>query len=134
MDPVQDAVLSTMPAQEFNNTDNKLMTLNDAHQELERQGLSCHFINDHLLVGVLSECRWEMTAKMDVVVFVHQLLGPLTLDRLLADLLELPSLVEQRIIVAGTTCPPFGAARARQVMVIYYAETISTEVVHEIVH
>lgn len=107
------------------------MTLDDAHQELERQDMSCDFMTDHPLVGDFSECRWEITGRMDVLVFVQQVPGSLTLDRLLADLKDLPSWVEQRHV--GGSCPPFGAARGRQVMLVYYAETITPEVVYEIV-
>lgn len=127
MDPANDAEVAEMLS-----GNNKLMTLNDARQELERQGMSCEFMTDHMLVGVLSECRWELTGKMDVLVFVQRVPGPLTLDRLMADLQLVPSWVAQRQFVGGR-CPPFGFAHARQVMLVYYAETIDREAMYEIV-
>lgn len=131
MDPVQQIEAAEVPQGDETGNNSKLMTLDDARQELERQGMSCDFMTDHLLVGVMSECRLEITGKMDVLVFVQQVPGALTLDRLLADLQVLPSWVDQHH--DGGSCPPFGAARARQVMLVYYAETIAPEVTYEIV-
>jgi hypothetical protein len=103
-------------------TNNKRMTLRDAQEELERQGLSCDYETDRLLVGVLSECRWTLCGKMDVMVFVHQAdEGVLTTERLVADRAALSDLIDDRY-VGG--CPPFGAARAIQAIVVYYADTI----------
>jgi cbb3-type cytochrome oxidase subunit 3 len=105
-----------------NLTNNKRMTLRDAKVELERQGLSCDYETDRLLVGVLSECRWSVQGKMDVMVFVHQVdEGVLTTERLVADRAALSDLIDDRY-VGG--CPPFGAARAIQAIVVYYADTI----------
>jgi hypothetical protein len=140
-DPVSEAVFYAMDEEEgvvgtrtgnsstnnnnsITNQSYKRMTLKDAQEELERQGfISCdnESTNTKLLVGVLSECRWSLTAKIDVMVFVHQVDGVLTAARLAADRLALPDLINDHF-VGG--CPPFGFARAVQVMVIYYAETI----------
>jgi hypothetical protein len=114
--------------------DNKRMTLDDARIELERQGLLCDWINDHMLAGVSSNCYWDLMAKLDHMVFVQQVPGHLTLDRLFADLKLVPFWVEQQEQqrkLSGT-CPPFGFSRGRQVILVYYADTVAQEVVYEI--
>jgi hypothetical protein len=101
---------------------NKVMTLDDARVELEREGLSCDLVANQRLVGVSSKCRWELTAKMDTVVFVQKVFGILTRQQFLADLKLLPSWIEEH--VGGNDCPPFGFAHARLVMLVYYADTV----------
>jgi hypothetical protein len=39
-----------------------------SHKEIEREVMSCDFVTDHRLVGVSSKYRWEITAKIDVLV------------------------------------------------------------------
>jgi hypothetical protein len=112
---------------------NKLMTLDDARVELESDGLSCDFVGDERLVGVSSTCRWEITARMDVVVFIQKVQGVLTHDRFLADLKLLPSWVEQ-LNVGANDCPPFGYAHSRHVMLVYYADTVEPVFGYEIRH
>jgi hypothetical protein len=129
------------PVPEQNNN-NKRMTLEDAHIELERQGFTCEWLNNqrnddqpinnnNMLAGFSSSCRWTLLAKLDLLVFVKQVPGQLTLDTFLADQKAIPSWVEEFEDVGGS-CPPFGFGRGRQVLLLYYAETISQEVVYEI--
>ncbi|KAG7351400.1 hypothetical protein IV203_010760 [Nitzschia inconspicua] len=108
----------------------KRMSLEDAHVELERQGLSCILINERLLVGVSSACRWDVRAKMEVLIFVQHIPGILTLEKVLQDLKALPSWVDQHHV--GGKCPPFGFGRARLKMLVYYADSVSLEAAHEI--
>jgi len=100
----------------------KKMTLEEARTALERQGFSC--VDDdeeqpNRLVGVLSECRWSMMAKMDVMVFVHHIQGNLTSDRIEQDLRALPDLVLDH---SRGGCPPFGASRGRIVLLVYLVD------------
>lgn len=97
----------------------KKMTLSEARAELEGRGFSCVDETPNLLVGVRSECRWGMMAKMDVMVFVNRVEGLLTVDRIESDLRRLPDLVQNHY-VGG--CPPFGANRAIMVLQIYLTD------------
>jgi hypothetical protein len=117
----------------MNNANKKVMTLVDAREKLEREGLSCDFVMDQLLVGVSSKCRWELTAKVDVMVFVQEVRGVLTRERFLEDLQLLPSWVKQ-LNVGGGDCPPLGFAHGRFVMLVYYAEAIDPGFGYEIRH
>lgn len=110
--------------------ENQRMTLEDARNELDQQGLSCDLINEDLLVGISSKCHWELSAKLDLLVFVQRVPGLLTLDWLIADLQSLPSWIDQNEV--GGKWPPFGFGRGRSVMLVYYAEAIAQEVVFEI--
>jgi hypothetical protein len=97
------------------------MTLPETRSALERHGFSC--VDDdetpNMLVGVLSECRWSMMAKMDVMVFVHHVEENLTIDRIEKDLSELPDLVQDHYV---GRCPPFGAARGRTILLVYLTD------------
>jgi hypothetical protein len=117
---------------EYHN-DNKVMTLDDARMELEREGMSCDFVTNQRLVGVSSKCRWVLTAKMDTVVIVQKVPGILTREKFLADLKLLPSWVEQHN-VGGNDCPPFGFGHGRLVMILYYADTVEPELGYQIRH
>jgi hypothetical protein len=110
----------------------KVMTLDDARVELERDGMSCEIATDQLLVGVSSRCRWETSSKMDVMVFVQKVPGVLTRERFLADLELLPSWVEE--YQAGGNCPPFGAGRAHLKFLVYYADSVESGFGYEIRH
>lgn len=127
---------TTMP------TTNKRMTLSDARTELERRGFSViveesnkqtSSVNSNpssssaavaaveLLVGVQSRWRWDLMARVDVMVFVHQVNDgdALTLERLEADLEELPSRVQDHF-VGGF--PPHGFSRATMILAVYLTD------------
>jgi len=118
---------------------NKRMTLSDARTELERRGFSV-IVEDEskhkqtssanpigtnpaasaglLLVGVQSRWRWDLLAKVDVMVFVHQVNDKdyLTLDRLEADLEEVPSRVQDHFVEGF---PPQGFSRGTMILAVY---------------
>ena len=121
---------------------NKRMTLSDARTELERRGFSV-IVEDEskhkqtssanpiginpaaaaglLLVGVQSRWRWDLLAKVDVMVFVHQVNDGdyLTLDRLEADLEEVPSRVQDHFV---EEFPPHGFSRGAMILVVYLTD------------
>ena len=121
---------------------NKRMTLSDARTELERRGFSV-IVEDEskhkqtssanpiginpaaaaglLLVGVQSRWRWDLLAKVDVMVFVHQVNDGdyLTLDRLEADLEEVPSRVQDHF---AEEFPPHGFSRGIMILVVYLTD------------
>jgi hypothetical protein len=77
---------------------NVKMTLADARTELESHGFvimdqSQELLSTHLLVGCLSECRWQSLMKVDTLVIVQELMqttdSPLTLGRIQEDLKKL---------------------------------------------
>jgi hypothetical protein len=117
----------------MNRNNNKVMTLDDARVELEKEGLSCDFVTDQRLVGVSSRCLWGTIAKVDFMIFVQKVSGVLTRQRYYADLKLLPSWVEQHN-VRGNDCPPFGFAHGRLVMLVYYADAIEQNLEYEIKH
>ena len=118
---------------------NKRMTLSDARTELERRGFSV-IVEDEskhkqtssaspnpaaaaglLLVGVQSRWRWDLLAKVDVMVFVHQVNDGdyLTLDRLEADLEEVPSRVQDHFVEGF---PPHGFSRGTMILAVYLTD------------
>jgi len=120
---------------------NKRMTLSDARTELERRGFSV-IVEDKskykqtssanpnpaaaasaglLLVGVQSRWRWDLLAKVDVMVFINQVNDGdyLTLDRLEVDLEELPSRVQDHFVEGF---PPHGFSRGTMILVVYLTD------------
>lgn len=106
------------------NINNKLMTLDDARVELEREGMSCNFVADQRLVGVSSKWRWELPAKMDLVIYVQNVPGVLTKERFLTDLHKLVPFWLEEDNVDGNDCLPIGFFHVRQIMLVYYAHSV----------
>jgi len=80
--------------------------------------------NNNVVVGVHTSCRWDLTAKIDVVVVVHEVRGtPLTLERIETDVAELPHRPYLHPdAIGGGTCPPQGTSRARMKIVVYLCD------------
>ena len=105
---------------EFKNVVGKKMTLSDAREELERQGFKIVVdeyspsvdVPSDVVVGILSSCRWDMLAKVDVVVVVHQVTD-LTLRRIETDLADLPNQPYLDDSIAAGSCPPQGVSRVK---------------------
>ncbi|KAL3902371.1 MAG: hypothetical protein SGILL_010849 [Bacillariaceae sp.] len=105
------------------------MTLDGARIELEKQGLSCEMIHEYRLAGVSTTLYRELCASIHLLIFVQQVPGLLTLERISADLKLLPLWVERRL--AGSKACGIGID-GRQVMLVYYAETVAPDAVEEI--
>jgi len=104
------------------------MSLEQVRTDLELKGFRCSPViegDPHEMVGILSECRWYMMGRMDVMIFVEELpdKATLTLDRIQQDMQKLPDLVQQHYLGG---CPPFGAARARMVLKVYLLASNTT--------
>lgn len=103
------------------------MTVSDAQAELQAMEFQTCFDDEdsNILVGVRSKFDWDLTATMDVLVFVHEV-KTLDLDRMVSDRAKLPTLVNKHFTYG---CPPFGFARGIINLVIYYAETVTPEAI-----
>lgn len=96
---------------------NKLSLL-DVQKKLEQRNFRC-IENSGIfsLIGVLSECRWNYGGvKFDILIFVNQIKGDLTMEKIEHDLRALPEAVLDQQIDG---CPPFGFHRGRMILLVY---------------
>jgi hypothetical protein len=102
----------------------RIMTLADAEAELRALGFTtCVEDSNGALVGVRSKFDCDLMARLDVLVFVHEVEEVLDQKRIAWDLAHLPALIDKYFTYG---CPPFGLHRGITGLVVYYAKSSIT--------
>jgi hypothetical protein len=101
------------------------MTLLDAEAELRALSFTtCFEASNGALVGVRSKLDCDLMAKLDVLVFVHEVEEVLDQKRIAQDLAQLPALIDKYFTYG---CPAYGFLRVISALVVYYAKSSITE-------